>query len=121
MADALFGEADDLDGIVNELHKTPGWPVDESKDRALVRDLLDRYPQLDLVEEVRKWRDWMLDHESRKKVRHRARFGTWCSKAVTYGRAPGRLGRSGPGDIRRVSAARTADAHGATSGELEHW
>jgi hypothetical protein len=117
--DALFEVPDDdAQPVLQELWKFPGWPVDEAKDRALLADLREQFPALDLIEEIRQWRVWMLDHESKKKVRHRARFRVWCAKAAEFEE---RRGVGGPrrtsGGSRPVPTAQW----GATSDRLERW
>lgn len=119
VSDGLFDDPTDvLQPFLQELWKTPGWPVDETKDRALLRDLREQFPSLDLIEEIRQWRVWMLDHESKKKVRHRARFRVWCAKAVEFAASRGVGGpRRTSGGSRPVPAAQW----GASSDRLERW
>lgn len=109
--ESLFG-ADRYDGYVELLHAVPGWPADEVKDRMLVQQLLKQYPQMDLAGEISKWAAWMLDHESRKKVRHRARFANWCGNADRWSRE-GHRGRHGSG---RTSTGGTPSTTFAGSG-----
>ena len=86
------------------------------RDRPMVRDFVERYPRLNIADEIRKWSAWMTEFEPRKgrKVRYRARLTTWVQRAATgdYGRS------SGP---RGGSAAQAASAHGDTSEALERW
>lgn len=112
--DALFGEPDPIDAIVQQLHEQPGWPADQTKDRQLVVLLQRQYPGLDLSDEITKWASWMLDHESTKKVRPRARFATWCSKATTPRRGGGGH-RPGYSTSTRAGGA-PSDWTGAVSG-----
>lgn len=109
MGDALFD--DPVDPILAELWRVPGWPKDPAKDEAFVRELLRQYPTIDLVSEIRKWAAWMLDHDSKGKVRHRARFHEWCRRAVEW--RPGRLGGS------RARFGVTSDAADAPGAGLE--
>lgn len=90
--------------IVKELHKVKGYPADTDRDMEYVRDLKEQFPQLDLVEQARQWRAYMLDYDQkrRKGVNYRARFRVWCSKANdTRGRASSR--RSNGSAARRKS------------------
>jgi hypothetical protein len=96
--ESLFGD-DRIDRIVALLHAQPGWPADLVKDRQLVALLVTQYPGINLADEIVKWRAWMLDHESRKKVNHRARFTNWCSKASSRPRTV-------PGQRRSAAAGR---------------
>ena len=106
MSEALFDVEDPVQPMLTELWKFPGWPVDEMADRTLLRDLCEQFPTLDLIEEIRKWRAWMLDHESKKKVRPRARLRRWCVTAVEIAARRGVGGpRRSTGGTRPVPAA----------------
>lgn len=122
MSDPLFSTDDDkVEAALQALRKASGGIVRgyiyrDEYDRPMVRDFVERYPRLNIADEIRKWSAWMTEFEPRKgrKVRHRARLTTWVQRAATgdYGRS------SGP---RRASAAETAEAHGGTSEALERW
>lgn len=93
-----------------------GYVFKDEFDRPMIRDMVERYPRLNIADEVRKWAAWMTEYQPRKgkKVRCRARLTTWVQRAATgdYGRS------SGP---RRASTAEAATAHGDTSKALERW
>lgn len=122
MTDPLFVSDDDkVEAALKALRVAAGGIVrgyiyKDEYDRPMIRDFVERYPRLNIADEVRKWAAWMTEFEHRKgkKVRHRARLTTWVQRAATgdYGRS------SGP---RGGSAAQAATAHGDTSEALERW
>lgn len=116
MQDPLFSSGDPIEPVLAALQKVPDYPYDERKDRVLVRDLLDSFPQLDLTEEIRGWTAWMLDHDQKKKVNRRARLRTWCSRAVEYGRRPPRQSGS-PSSAR----PEPREAFGTETVRLDEW
>jgi len=122
MSDPLFSTDDDkVEAALQALRKASGGIVrgyifSDEYDRPMVRDFVERYPRLNIADEIRKWSAWMTEFEPRKgrKVKYRARLTTWVQRAATgdYGRS------SGP---RGGSAAQAASAHGDTSEALERW
>ena len=126
MSDALFGNAATakVDALVEELHKTPGWPVDMVRDRAFIAELVGQFPALDLQNELQKYRVWLLDQKpevAERRVKSRGRLQTirnWC-RDVRTGQATGGSGR---GRRRTSTVARSADAFGAeSSASLTRW
>jgi hypothetical protein len=84
--------------VVAEMHKQPGWPVDDAKDRALARELIEQFPRMDLPAQILAWRQWMAEFQPKpgKKVNMRARIVTWCARERGRGRGAA---------VRRVRAA----------------
>jgi hypothetical protein len=124
MGESLF----EIDGdeqvreVMAELHLVPGWPVDPVQDEMFVREMQRQFPALALVDEIRAYAAWMLDHKTKKKVRHHARFRNWCAQAVRFGRRTDRPVRSPGTQVGRVGAAPEGiDAHGTVSGRIEKW
>lgn len=109
----LFDDvSDDERAIVETLHAVEGWPADWGKDLVCVRRWTKLYPEIDVYEEAVRWAAWMTEHESRKKIKHRARFGNWLQKAAEFkrreirrrGHSHSRAEQEGHGD--RVEARR---------------
>lgn len=118
----LVGEPDDLDAIVAALREFPEWPADDAKDREYARQLKAAYPGLDLIEEVRAWRLWMIDHDDKGRgVKSRARFTNWCRNAVRFGGSRGSAARSRQARGRAGTRARTAEEFGGTSQQATGW
>ena len=96
MTDPLFSSDDDkVEAALKALRVAAGGIVrgyiyKDEYDRPMIRDFVERYPRLNIADEVRKWAAWMTEFEHRKgkKVRHRARLTTWVQRAATgdYGR-----------------------------------
>lgn len=83
MTEALFDlDTDPLDGLLQVLWQTPGWPQDEMKDRALLAALRQEFPRKDLASEITRWQSWMRDHPERvkKEGNWRGRLRTWFSR-----------------------------------------
>ena len=120
MTDPLFSSDDDkVEAALKALRVAAGGIVrgyiyKDEYDRPMIRDMVERYPRLNIADEIRKWAAWMTEYEPRKgkKVRYRARLTTWIQRAATgdYGRS------AGP---RRSSSAEAASAHEPTSQTLE--
>lgn len=127
MSQMLFGdkESERIDALVDELHKTPGWPVDEIRDRALLTELVRSFPRLDLADELMQFRVWLLQQdpgEAERRVKSRGRLQTirnWCART---GRTRAKTGRKGGGGGRTSTSARPADAFGTESSvSLSRW
>ena len=81
---------------LDEVSKIPGYPYDEITDRAFLEDLQQQFPQLDLIEEIRAWKTWLMDnigqsgqikHDISKKLRkvnYRSRLRRWCKNATEW-------------------------------------
>lgn len=67
--------------VVLVLREVKGWQADED-DIRYVRDLMRRFPKIDLLGEAQNWRDWMRDFRPRRRVKLHARFTRWCTIAA---------------------------------------
>lgn len=117
----LFGDpkTERVDALVAELRKTPGWPVDDVRDRALIAELLEQFPTLDLADEFGAFRVWLLAKGTGKEVKSRGRYRrvrTWCARAVEY--AGRRTGRTGLAARRTSTAPAPPSAFGESSTEF---
>lgn len=72
--------------ILNQLKSIPGYPFDFKKDLSFIKDLLIDFPTLDLIEEIKKWKVWLLDSnlDKRKKRNYRSRFRNWLKNSIKY-------------------------------------
>jgi hypothetical protein len=66
-----------------------GYPYDQDKDKAFLRDLLADFPTLNLVEEIKQWRAWLMDNQERvkgkvKRINYRSRLRRWCTNASAW-------------------------------------
>jgi hypothetical protein len=114
-----------IEAALVELAKMPRFPSDPAVDVSWLRDLIDEYPTVDVVEEIKKWRTWMLEHESRRKVNYRARFRNWCKRSAEWQSRP-RTGWSSGSSKANAGAGLSARpdgvaAFGPTSTGLEQW
>lgn len=93
MEDSLFGN-DRVDGLVARLQqatwrekgRTRHWPADDEMDRKFIAQLMRDNPGKDIGALIPAWVAWMMDHDSKKEVRPRARFQRWVA---TSGCRPG--------------------------------
>jgi hypothetical protein len=92
MDDTLFGH-DRVDGLVAKLQqatwtengKIRRWPANDVLDRQFIASLMKENPGKDIGALIPEWIAWMLDHDSKEKVRPRARFQRWVA---TSGNGP---------------------------------
>lgn len=68
--------------ILHELKQVPGFPSDYSKNLAFIRTLAVDFPDLDLLEQAKKWRVYKLDKPLLKKSNPRLQFRNWCEIAA---------------------------------------
>jgi hypothetical protein len=123
----LFG-GDQIDQIVEELWKVPGWPQDPVRDRALVKELMEQFPGTVTVDEIQKFRVWLIEHGSGNEGRSRGRtrrVREWFSRAFAdRGRKATAGAPAGPGPAKRRTStrARPAAAFGPESSDrLVDW
>jgi len=67
--------------ILSVLRSVEGYPFDFSKDLQFIRDLAVDYPALDLLYQVKKWRDYKRDKPLTKKSSPRSQLRNWMNKA----------------------------------------
>lgn len=122
--ETLFGDAarDKVDGLVEVLWLTPGWPKDPQRDREFCGELLRQFPDKDLEDELGAWRVWLLANGKKEMVTSRGRFArvrNWCSHRFIGGQG-GKAGSPPTRQRRAGTAARPAAVFGE-SRVLEGW
>ena len=77
--DALPSDMDPAvaDVLIYLREKLPGYPFQLALDTLFVRELLEDFPDIDVLEEVKTFR-WYYDHELAKK-NHRASIRRWMT------------------------------------------
>lgn len=68
--------------ILHELKQVQGFPGDYAKNLAFIRTLAVDFPDLDLLEQAKKWRVYKLDKPLAKKSNPRLQFRNWCEIAA---------------------------------------
>jgi hypothetical protein len=69
------------DEILNYLEEQlPGYPFDQQLDQAFVQELLDDFPNLDVLEEIKRFR-WYYDNQPPLR-RPRATIRRWIARAL---------------------------------------
>lgn len=83
--------------ILNFLKGISDYPFDYKLDLEFLRTLWVDFPGIKILEELKKWKVWLLDHKKKlrgKKVNYRSRFRNWLKNAQerSYGqsRPPGK-------------------------------
>ena len=69
--------------ILNFLKGVSGYPFDYKLDLEFLRTLWVDFPGIKILEELKKWKVWLLDNKKnlRKKVNYRSRFRNWLKIA----------------------------------------
>jgi hypothetical protein len=68
--------------VLHELKRVPGYPFDYQKDLEHIRELKTDFPQVDMLKEVKKWRDHKKDNPLTGKKNPRLQLRNWCDIAV---------------------------------------
>ena len=83
------------------------YPFDPVKDLGLLRILREQFPDVDLAEELKQWRVWVMDNPPKAKWNWRARFRTWVNHSEQYRR--GTRGRSNAADPAAFGSTRETE------------
>lgn len=69
--------------ILNFLKGISGYPFEFETDLEFLRTLWVDFPGIKILEELKKWKVWLLDNKKRlkKKVNYRSRFRNWLKNA----------------------------------------
>ena len=120
MTEPLFSDGDEqMERALAQLRQLPKYPFEDETDRKFLSELRDEHPRLVLDVEVKKWRLWMMEHPSKRKVRWRVRLQTWFTRGSEYAARRGDSGNAaGQG---RNAGPEGPDAHAPTSDRLEQW
>lgn len=70
--------------VLRELRNIRGYPLDVEKDLSFVRSLLIDFPELDLLEEVKRFSVYKLDKPFKANANPRSQLRNWCKKAVEF-------------------------------------
>lgn len=72
--------------MLHLLKSIENWPFDYTKDLEHIRTLEVDFPQLDLLNEVQRFKTYKLDKPLKKGSNARLQLRNWCAKAVEFGR-----------------------------------
>lgn len=83
------------------------YPFDLNKDRQFIRELSADYPALDLLYQVKKWRDYKRDKPLLPKSSPRAQLRNWLNKAQKWKEEDNhaKIGQHYAGDSARADPA----------------
>jgi hypothetical protein len=70
--------------VLRILQNLPGYPFDRVKDLAQVQELVRDYPEVDMLLEVKKFRDYYTERKFGPKEKPRARLRTWMDHAEKW-------------------------------------
>jgi hypothetical protein len=66
------------------LKSIPGYPFKYEKDLGLIRDLLIDFPTLDIGDEIKDWKTWLMDNNLKGNVNFRSRLRRWLKNSKRY-------------------------------------
>lgn len=70
--------------ILQILRSVPNYAFDFQKDLDMIRTLSVDYPNVDLLLEIKRWRDFKLDHPLKKQSSPRLQIRNWMIKAIEF-------------------------------------
>lgn len=77
---------DEENRFLNVLNIIPNYPLNRDKDLEMYKSLSERYPELDLVEAIEKWRIYKLDKPLDSKSNARSQINTSFKNYVKWGK-----------------------------------
>lgn len=69
---------------LNELASVPGYKVDYEKDVPFLRELINDFPELDILQQLKTWKARKIDEPLTKKTKPRAQIRNWCNKTEEW-------------------------------------
>ena len=66
------------------LKNISSYPFNFERDLAFIRDLLVDFPTLDLEQEIKAWKVWLLDKNLKGKINYRSRLRRWLKNSIRY-------------------------------------
>lgn len=70
--------------ILIELQKIPNYPFDGQKDLQFINSLKTDFPTIDILQEVKSWKTWLIDKPLIKDSNPRTKLRNWFKKAVEH-------------------------------------
>jgi len=70
--------------VLKTLSQVENYPFDYEKDLQFIRDLSVEFPEIDICEEIKKWRTYKIDKPLKKKNNPRLQLRNWMAKAVEF-------------------------------------
>ena len=77
-------QQDELENIIEFLDRFGSYPFDEEKDREFFQEILDDFPGLDIIEQLKSFQAWILDRSEDRKIGYRSTIRKWVRR--TYER-----------------------------------
>ena len=69
---------------LNTLKSIPNYPFNFARDLSFIRDLLVDFPNLDLEQEIKDWKTWLLDRKLKGNINYRSRLRRWLKNSLKY-------------------------------------
>jgi len=69
---------------LNLLKSIPNYPFNFERDLSFIRDLLVDFPTLDLEQEIKDWKTWLLDRKLKGNINYRSRLRRWLKNSIRY-------------------------------------
>ena len=70
--------------ILRVIRDIPNYPFDYQKDIEHIRKLSLDYPDVDLLDEIKKWETWLLDKPLKKRSNPRLQIRNWMANATRF-------------------------------------
>ena len=112
----------DISRALQEISKISGYPYSGATDKAFLEELQQQFPSLDIIEEIRSWKTWLMDNvdqdtdrikpkaskipQKLRKVNYRSRLRRWCKNAISWKAKP--PNGQGPGQHKYEFEKKTA-------------
>lgn len=77
---------EDEQKFIEILQGVKDYPLDRERDRDLYQTLVERYPELDILDVARDWAAYKLDKPLDKKSNPRSQLNTACKKSMEWGK-----------------------------------
>ena len=73
-------QQDELENIMEFLERFGSYPFDEEKDREFFQEILDDFPGLDIIEQLKSFQAWILDRSEDRKIGYRSTIRKWVRR-----------------------------------------
>lgn len=70
--------------LLGLLKSIPGYPFEYEKELGVIRDFLVDFPTLELGDEIKDWKTWMMDNNLKGNVNYRSRLRRWMKNSRKY-------------------------------------
>ena len=73
-------DADGIKQILEFLSRFASYPLDEDKDSEFFYEILQDFPGVDVLEQLKRFQAWILDLEEERKMNYRSTIRRWMKR-----------------------------------------